>query len=98
LLQRPRRVFRDEQHTTGVGQCYHAFAPRDALARELAALAHRLLGRDEVRKTHFSPRGSASGPKVSARERLSMTSRASSAMRLSGTSTAPSVPMVTAVG
>src|SRR6202008_2350119 len=98
LLQRPRRVLRDEQHTTGIGQRYHAAAPRNALARELAALTHRLFGRDEIRKTHFSPRGLASGPEVSARERLSMTSLASSAMRLSGTSAAPSAPMLTAGG
>ena len=49
LLQRSRRVLRNEQHTTGKDQCDDTAAPRNTLARELASLAHRLLGRDEVR-------------------------------------------------
>src|SRR6202012_684515 len=99
LLQRSRRVLRNEEHTTGKDQRDDAAASRNTLARELASLPHRLLGRDEVRETHESlPARSASGPKVSARERLSMTSRASSAMRGSATLDGPSAPIVTAGG
>src|SRR4029077_9654475 len=102
LLQGPRRVLRHEKHTAGVRQRHHAATAGDSFARELRTLAHRLLGRDEIWKAHESPRASCDGPddvrNVSAPERLSITSRASSAMRSSGTSSAGSAPRTTAVG
>src|SRR4029077_18050925 len=103
LLQRPRRVLGDEQHTAGVGQRDDASTAGNAFASELGTLAHRLLGRDEIWKAHESPRASCesaalSGPKVSLRERLSMTSRANAAMRCSAPSSAPSAPRLTPVG
>src|SRR4029077_2040724 len=102
LLQRPRRVLRNEQHAAGIRQRHHAAPAGDAFARELRTLAHRLLGRNEIWKAHESSRASADGPddvrNVSAPERLSITSRANSAMRSSGTSSAGSAPRTTAVG
>ena len=104
LLQRARRVLGHEQHAAGVGQRDHAAASGDSLARELGTLTHRLLRRDEIRKTHYAPARGASlaGPdpslNSSVRERFWITSRASPAIRSSRTSWAPSASMVTAVG
>ncbi len=62
LLQRPRRVLGNEQHAVGVGERDDAASPGNTLARELRSLAHRLFGRDEIRKAHDpSPRASALG-------------------------------------